>query len=78
MNLKSLVISIFIVAVSYSNNSISQTKGLIFEPATGAGDVVLDPNDDGYVSATTAGFVSNDNLESEIPYVAFIFFDLPR
>ena len=72
MNLKSLVISIFIVAVSYSNNSISQTKGLIFEPATGAGDVVLDPNDDGYVSATTAGFVSNDNLESEIPYVAFI------
>ena len=51
----------------------SQTKGLIFEPATGAGTAVLDPNGDGYISATTAGFINNDRTESEIPYVPFIF-----
>ena len=51
----------------------SQTKGLIFEPASGAGSAVLDPNGDGYISQTTAGFINNDLSESEIPYTAFVF-----
>ena len=51
----------------------SQTKGLIFEPASGTGGAVLDPNGDGYVSQTTAGFINNDLSESEIPYTAFVF-----
>jgi hypothetical protein len=48
------------------------TPGLIFKPATtgtpGAG--VLDPNSDGYVSATAAGFTGGNDLgaASELPY----------
>ncbi|NOR27270.1 MAG: T9SS type B sorting domain-containing protein [Lutibacter sp.] len=57
----------------FTNLVFSQTKGLIFEPATGAGKAVLDPNGDGYVSNSTAGFINNDRTESEIPYVPFIF-----
>ena len=57
----------------FTYNLNAQTKGLIFEPATGAGTAVLDPNGDGYVSQTTAGFILNDDVESEIPYVAFVF-----
>jgi len=63
----------FMFVLLFSNISFSQTKGMIFEPATGAGAAVLDPNGDGYVSATTAGFINNDRAESEIPYVPFIF-----
>ncbi|WP_041649577.1 Ig-like domain-containing protein [Marivirga tractuosa] len=56
--------------VTYLNfNSVqAQTPGLIYKPA-GAGQVVLDPNGDGYSSATNFGFSSNDQDESEIPYV---------
>jgi hypothetical protein len=46
----------------------SQTPGLIVYPATGASKLVLDPNGDGYISTTTAGFLGNDVLNSEIPY----------
>jgi uncharacterized repeat protein (TIGR01451 family) len=46
----------------------SQTPGLIVYPATGASKLVLDPNGDGYISMTTAGFLGNDVLNSEIPY----------
>ncbi|HVD97726.1 MAG TPA: T9SS type A sorting domain-containing protein [Cytophagaceae bacterium] len=48
----------------------AQTRGLIYDPATGAGQSVLDPNLDGYTSASTAGFIINDETESEIPYMA--------
>ncbi|OFX53624.1 MAG: hypothetical protein A2046_14100 [Bacteroidetes bacterium GWA2_30_7] len=51
----------------------SQTPGMIFETATGGGAAVLDPNGDGWVSATSSGFVSNDESESEIPFVPMIF-----
>jgi gliding motility-associated-like protein len=37
------------------------------------GITVLDPNGDGYVSKTKSGFISNDEAESEIPYVPIIF-----
>ena len=36
---------------------------MIVEPATGASALVLDPNSNGFVSATTAGFIGNDQLE---------------
>lgn len=51
----------------------SQTSGLIFEPATGVGAAVLDPNGDGYTSQTTNGFIADDQLESEIPFSSLVF-----
>src|SRR5258706_10181673 len=55
------------VLVLFSFSSFSQTPGLIFKTA-GTGTVILDPNGDGYVSATSTGFMTNDLSESEIPY----------
>ncbi|HEX2848501.1 MAG TPA: T9SS type A sorting domain-containing protein [Chitinophagaceae bacterium] len=46
----------------------SQSPGQIVRPAGGNGVTVLNPNGDGYISATTAGFITNDVTESEIPY----------
>ncbi|SNR42225.1 hypothetical protein SAMN06265371_102483, partial [Lutibacter agarilyticus] len=63
----------FLFILCFTNLLFSQTKGLIFEPATGGGTAVLDPNGDGYISATTAGFINNDRAESEIQYIPFIF-----
>lgn len=47
---------------------IAQSPGLIVRPAGGAGTTALNPNGDGYSSATTAGFVTDDINESEIPF----------
>ena len=55
------------------NYFYSQTKGIIYEPATGAGATVLDPNGDGYVSQSQNGFISDDQAESEIPFTSFAF-----
>jgi len=52
-------------------SGIAQTKGMIVVPA-GTGASVLDPNGDGYISQTTAGFTTNDITQSEIPYVTLI------
>ncbi|WP_281226890.1 Ig-like domain-containing protein [Flavobacterium aquiphilum] len=52
---------------------IGQTPGVIFQPAIGNGKTVLDPNGDGYVSATTAGFTTDDQVQSEIPYSSLVF-----
>jgi len=57
-----------VVRVGYT-----QTPGLIYNPATGGGPAVLDPNGDGYTSASVTGFVSNDQTESEIPFVPIVF-----
>ena len=65
---KIFALSVIIVALLFSSNVMAQTPGLIYLPATGAGAAVLDPNGDGYASATTAGFIANDKAESEIPY----------
>src|SRR5687768_1387634 len=51
--------------------SFAQTPGLIFKSA-GTGALVLDPNGDGYTSTSTGGFITNDQLESEIPYKALV------
>jgi len=68
---RNLLLSIIFTVCAAQFNA--QTPGLIYEPATGTGSVVLDPNGDGYVSGTTSGFISNDKAESEIQYVPFIF-----
>ena len=59
--------------VFFAQISFSQTNGMIVVPAgSGSGALVLDPNGDGYVSQTTAGFISNDIIESEIPFITLI------
>jgi hypothetical protein len=63
------ILMFFILSISFELKA--QTKGMIVEPATGAGTEILDPNLDGYVSQTTAGFINDDKIESEIPYVPF-------
>ncbi|HEY0670083.1 MAG TPA: hypothetical protein VGD22_18025, partial [Sphingobacteriaceae bacterium] len=51
--------------------SFAQTPGLIYKPATGAGKAVLDPNGDGYVSATSSGFSGSDyGVQSELKMIA--------
>ena len=53
-------------------NAYSQIQsGLIFEPATGAGRIVLDPNLDGYVSKTIAGFSGTDDQTSAASEIVF-------
>ncbi len=47
----------------------SPTPGLVYQPASGAGASVLDPNTDGFTSVLSTGFVANDVTESEIPFV---------
>ena len=70
-----LWVLLFVLAF-FPVSGISQTAGLIFEPAGSAlGQSVLDPNGDGYVSKTINGFQLEDRNESEIPYVPLIFPD---
>ncbi len=57
-------------ALLLSSQAVGQTKGLIYKPATGAGSAILDPNGDGFTSETAAGFINDDETESEIPFVA--------
>lgn len=66
---KSLIVAFVLASVS----SFAQTPGLIYEPATGGGAAVLDPNGDGYTSATNAGFTGDDQTNSEIPYTSLVF-----
>jgi len=69
--IKSILFSITLISSFYWTNA--QTPGMIFEPATGASATVLDPNGDGYVSQSTTGFVTDDQLESEIPFTSLVF-----
>ncbi|MFN3404918.1 MAG: DUF11 domain-containing protein, partial [Cytophagaceae bacterium] len=61
---------IFLLSVFSVN---AQTRGMIFEPATGSGRLILDPNGDGLISQSANGFISNDQGESEIPYRRLVF-----
>jgi hypothetical protein len=48
--------------------ALTQTPGYIVKPAGGSGITPLNPNGDGYISISTAGFTSNDVTQSEIQY----------
>ncbi len=51
----------------------AQTPGMIIEPAgTAAEQLVLDPDGNGYASKTTAGFLGDDRLNSEIAFKTLI------
>ena len=50
------------------SESFAQSPGLIVRPQGGAGVTLLNPNGDGYSSASTAGFTTNDILQSELAY----------
>ncbi|WP_348812849.1 immunoglobulin domain-containing protein, partial [Flavobacterium maritimum] len=69
---KNIWLITLLVLLSFSRVS-GQTPGIIYQPAATPGNSVLDPNGDGYTSATTGGFISDDQLESEIPYSSLIF-----
>src|SRR5881394_2737276 len=52
-----------------TNQSFSQLPGFINRQATSVGGrAILDPNGDGYTSASTAGFGNNDVVNSELLY----------
>jgi len=64
-----LVLALLFYALAPLSGS-AQTPGLIFQKSTAPAPQALDPNGDGYVSKTTAGFVGSDmgSTVSEIPY----------
>lgn len=56
---------------SFLQQAFAQSTGIINRIATSvAGRAVLDPNGDGYTSATTSGFGSSDVTNSEITFVS--------
>lgn len=69
---KNIWLITLLILLSFSRVS-GQTPGIIYQPATGGGKAVLDPNGDGYTSATTGGFISDDQVESEIPFSSLVF-----
>ncbi len=74
IRMKSISITISCILLILAGiQSFAQTPGLIYEPATGAGAAVLDPNGDGYSSTDNGGFVLSDQTESEIPFVPVVF-----
>ena len=66
-------IALIVCLIGYLNPFYSQTPGMIVQPATGSGPAILDPNGDGYISQTTNGFITDDQLESELPFSSLIF-----
>lgn len=54
------------------SESKAQTKGLIIKPASESGRLILDPNNDGYISSDSNGFIENDEAESEIAFQPMI------
>ena len=68
---RQLALVLLASALSFPGLAQTPTPGLIFKPATAGtpGSAVLDPNNDGYVSATAAGFTGTDlGAASELPY----------
>ncbi|MCE2773444.1 MAG: hypothetical protein LW750_08400, partial [Bacteroidetes bacterium] len=66
-------LSFFAAYALFCSVAYSQTPGMIFEPATPPGNVVLDPNSNGWISISPTGFVSDDQTESELPYSSLSF-----
>lgn len=62
---------LFILVLFIFQQSSAQTTGIINRAATtAAGRTVLDPNGDGYTSATSGGYGSSDVTNSEISFVS--------
>ena len=61
-----IVNTIFLVFITFP--VFSQTPGSIVKYPTASGRAVLDPDFNGYASASSSGFITNDETESEIPY----------
>lgn len=60
---------VFLLLVSLSISASAQNTGYINRSATTlTGRQILDPNQDGYTSATTSGFAGDDVANSEIHY----------
>ncbi|WP_165823948.1 T9SS type A sorting domain-containing protein [Pseudochryseolinea flava] len=68
---KTLFFTLLLLVLSASTAMLAQTPGLIVKAAV-AGRPVLDPNGDNYVSVDNEGFVTDDELESEIPFVPIV------
>ena len=69
----------FVLCLFLSFNSYAQLpKGIIADPATGSGRVVLDPNLDGWITTTGAAFINQDSSESEIPYKKMVIISEPN
>jgi hypothetical protein len=68
MFMKKLLSVITLYCVLSSFNLFAQTPGIIVRPAGSSGPAVLDPNADAYTSKTTAGYGTDDILNSEILY----------
>ena len=66
-----LALPAWLFVLLVTGNLYAQTPGLIVKPAV-AGKSVLDPNLDNYTSSDNEGFVSNDEGESEIPFVPIV------
>jgi hypothetical protein len=65
--------SLFVLLLSVLSFQVfAQTPGMIVEPALGSSVSVLDPNGDGYVSATAAGFLGNDQTNNELSWQTLI------
>ncbi len=62
------LLSILLFFILNAEFGWSQTPGLIVKSASAIGKPVLDPNGDGYVSTSNAGFIANDQNESEIKF----------
>ena len=45
---------------------------MIYEAASGAGSIVLDPDGNGYTSLTNTGFTTDDQVQSEINYTSIV------
>lgn len=57
-----------LLCLLFNGTIFAQSPGLIVKPAGGGGITPLNPDGNAYSSATTAGFVTNDITESEIPF----------
>lgn len=68
MKIFTLLLAAVIVLLSAAQPTFAQSPGIIVRPQGGNGITALNPNGDGYSSATTAGFTTDDITQSEIPF----------
>ncbi|KAA3437837.1 Ig-like domain-containing protein [Rufibacter hautae] len=66
-----IFIAILFCLLYYQNITQAQTPGLIFQPATGTGRNVLDPNLDNYVSKTNTGYVGTNDRTFQYNEIAY-------